>query len=220
MGFCLFNNAAVAAQHAVTNYRLGRVLIVDWDIHHGNGTQDYFYGRSDVLFCSVHRYPFYPGTGALNETGAGEGRGYNVNVPIPAAVGDAGYRQVFEQIVTPLATRYQPELILISAGYDAHAADPLGDTAVSVAGFAQMALMTRQLADEIPACEGRVAAILEGGYNSEALAESALATIAMLGAPTTATPANTYNHNEPSFSTRRAPDITNIIQQVRQIHGI
>jgi acetoin utilization deacetylase AcuC-like enzyme len=218
MGFCLFNNVGVAAQHAIDNYRLDRVLIVDWDIHHGNGTQDCFYERDDVLFFSIHRYPFYPGTGALNETGVGKGRGYTVNVPTPSAVGDAGYAQVFEQLLVPLATRYRPQLILISAGYDAHIADPLGDAAVSVAGFAHMTLLLRRLADRIPECEGRVAAILEGGYNAEALAESVLATIAMLGAPPIST--DTYDHSEMPASTRRSPDMTSIIQQVRQLHSL
>ncbi|MGA7731755.1 MAG: histone deacetylase [Chloroflexia bacterium] len=218
MGFCLFNNIAVAAQHAVTEHGLSRVLIVDWDIHHGNGTQDYFYSRPDILFFSIHRYPFYPGTGAPNETGAGKGQGYTVNVPLPAAVGDVGYNQVFEQVLVPLAMRYRPELILISAGYDAHIADPLGDASVSVAGFAQMALTVRQLADQIAECQGRVAAILEGGYNAEALAESVLATIAMLGSPTT--PGYTQAQAGAPTLTRRSPDITSIIQQVRQLHRI
>ncbi|MEO5952217.1 MAG: histone deacetylase, partial [Chloroflexia bacterium] len=217
MGFCLFNNIAVAAQHAVAKHGLERVMIVDWDIHHGNGTQDTFYDRSDVLFFSAHRYPFYPGTGALRETGTGKGRGYTVNVPLPAGIGDAGYNRIFEEIVTPLAMRYRPELILISAGYDAHIADPLGDASVTVAGFAQMALTVRQLADQIPECKGRLAGILEGGYNAEALAESVLATIAMLGSD-----ASTSNSTweRPASTDRRSPDITNIIQQVRQTHTL
>ncbi len=218
MGFCIFNNIALAAQHAISNYGLERVLIVDWDIHHGNGTQEYFYDRADVLFFSTHRYPFYPGTGALNETGTGKGRGYTMNVPLPAAVGDAGYNQIFEQILIPLANRYRPQLTLISAGYDAHIADPLGDTAVSVAGFAQMALTVRLLADRIVECEGRVAAILEGGYNAEALAESVLATIAMLGVPNPTSIDDTQER--PTSTGSRSPDITDIIQQVRQTHNL
>jgi acetoin utilization deacetylase AcuC-like enzyme len=181
MGFCLLNNAAVAAQHAVRDRGLERVMIVDWDVHHGNGTQDYFYDRNDVLFFSSHRYPFYPGTGALHETGHGAGRGYTVNVPLPAGVGDAGYRRVFEGVVVPLARRYRPQLILISAGYDAHLADPLGGMGVTTAGFSEMARTVRALADEIDECKGRVAAILEGGYNVEALAQSVVVTIGALG---------------------------------------
>jgi acetoin utilization deacetylase AcuC-like enzyme len=187
MGFCLFNNIAVAAQHAVKNHGLQRVMIVDWDVHHGNGTQEYFYERDDVLFFSSHRYPFYPGTGATNETGKGKGEGYTVNVPLPAGTGDEGYREVFHEVVVPLARRYRPQLILVSAGYDAHLADPLGGMAVSVAGFSEMARTVRSLADEIAECEGRVAAVLEGGYNVETLAASVVATIGALdnGRPTT-----------------------------------
>lgn len=183
MGFCLFNNVAVAAQHATRKYSLERVLIIDWDVHHGNGTQEYFYRRADVLFFSVHRYPFYPGSGAAHETGEGEGKGYTVNVPLRAGAGDALYQSVFDHTLAPLARRYKPQLILISAGYDAHVADPIGGMAVSVAGFGEMARTVRLLADEIEECGGRVAAILEGGYNIEALSASALATIAMLQAP-------------------------------------
>ena len=181
MGFCLFNNMAVAAQHAVKKYGLERVMIVDWDVHHGNGTQDYFYERDDVLFFSSHRYPFYPGTGAANETGRGKGEGYTVNVPLPAGTGDGRYKEVFDDVVAPLARRYRPQLILVSAGYDAHLADPLGGMAVSVAGFSEMARTVRSLADEIAECEGRVAAVLEGGYNVEALAASVMATIGAMG---------------------------------------
>jgi acetoin utilization deacetylase AcuC-like enzyme len=175
MGFCLLNNVAVAAQHAIRGHGLARVMIIDWDVHHGNGTQDYFYSRRDVLFASTHQYPFYPGTGAANETGEGEGKGYTVNVPLPAGTGDAEYRRVFEEVLSPVARRYRPQLILISAGYDAHIADPLGGMAVTVAGFSEMARIVRELADEV--CEGRVAAVLEGGYNVEALAQSVVATI-------------------------------------------
>lgn len=218
MGFCLFNNVAVAAQHAIANHGLERVMIVDWDIHHGNGTQDTFYDRSDVLFFSAHRYPFYPGTGALHEIGKGKGRGHTVNVPLPAGVGDAGYDSIFEEIVKPVALRYKPQLILISAGYDAHKDDPLGDAAVSTSGFTNMAITIRKLADEIAECEGRLAGILEGGYNAEALAESVVATIFALSAIAYA------SDNDPkqdrAANIRREPDIGNIIRQVRQLHGL
>ena len=178
MGFCLFNNVAVAAQHAVRDYGLERVMIVDWDVHHGNGTQDAFYSRRDILFFSTHQYPFYPGTGAASETGEGEGKGYTVNVPLSAGTADEAYRRVFEQVLVPVARDYRPQLILISAGYDAHVADPLGGMAVTTAGFSEMARIVRELADEV--CEGRVAAVLEGGYNVEALAQSVIATIGVM----------------------------------------
>ena len=181
MGFCLFNNVAIAAQHCI-NRGLERVLIVDWDVHHGNGTQDYFYSRSDVFFFSVHQYPFYPGTGARNDTGEGAGLGYTTNVPLPAGVGDEGYKRVFDEILAPLAERYRPQVILVSAGYDAHAADPIGGMAVTVAGFHTLAQTVRHLSLSIPACEGRLALVLEGGYNTQALSASVLATIAAVDA--------------------------------------
>ncbi|HYO50234.1 MAG TPA: histone deacetylase, partial [Chloroflexia bacterium] len=215
MGFCLFNNIAVAAQHAVEKHGLERVLIVDWDVHHGNGTQDYFYDRADVLFLSVHQYPFYPGTGALHEVGSGEGRSYTVNIPLPAGVGDEGYMRVFNEVVVPVAQRYRPQLILISAGYDAHVADPLGGMAVTTAGFSEMARTLRTLATQLDECKGRLAAILEGGYNVQALALSVVATIAALQSeptPQTLTPGYT--------TARRAPDITEIIAQVRRLHNV
>jgi acetoin utilization deacetylase AcuC-like enzyme len=233
MGFCLFNNVAVAAQHAVAAHGLSRVMIVDWDVHHGNGTQDTFYDRADVLFFSAHRYPFYPGTGALDEAGEGAGRGYTVNVPLPGGVGDAGYGQVFRRVVVPLARRYRPEMIIVSAGYDSHLADPLGGMAVTVAGFAEMARTVKWLAGEIPECEGRLAAVLEGGYNISALAASVAATIATLGDRESATPPGEHESEAPDDTLtswvyppgatdyhRRAPDISGVIERVRGLHGL
>jgi acetoin utilization deacetylase AcuC-like enzyme len=229
MGFCLFNNAAVAAQHAASAHGLSRVMVVDWDVHHGNGTQDTFYDRSDVLFFSSHRYPFYPGTGALEETGEGVGRGYTVNVPLPGGVGDEGYVQVFEQVVVPLARRYRPELIVVSAGYDSHLADPLGGMAVTVAGFSEMARMVIGLAREIPECNGRLAAVLEGGYNVAALAASVAATIAAFGgresltAPDESggTPTGWTHPSAPDYiHHRRPPDVSGVIERVRGLHGL
>jgi len=217
MGFCLFNNGAVAADYAVVRYGLSRVMIVDWDIHHGNGTQDAFYDREDVLFFSTHRYPFYPGTGALNETGQGKGRGYTVNVPLPAGVGDRGYARIFSELLVPLARRYLPQLIIISAGYDAHMNDPLGDASVSAAGFAEMASVVRELAGEISECQGRVAAVLEGGYNIEALAESVVATIDVLGTPANGKLPPT---GLPVSSAVREPDISHLIERVSGVHGL
>jgi acetoin utilization deacetylase AcuC-like enzyme len=217
MGFCLFNNIAVAAQHAIERHGLERVLIVDWDVHHGNGTQDYFYDRADVLFLSAHQYPFYPGTGALSDTGSDRGRGYTVNIPLPAGVRDEGYMCVFNEIVVPVAQRYRPQLILISAGYDAHVADPLGGMAVTTAGFSEMARTLRTLAHQLDECEGRLAAILEGGYNVQALAASVIATIAALQSEPPPTPLTSATERT---TARRPPDITHLISQVRGLHNL
>ncbi len=184
MGFCLFNSIAAAAVHA-RRRGVQRVLIVDWDVHHGNGTQEIFYLKSDVLYFSVHQWPHWPGTGRMSETGVGEGVGATTNVPLPPGIGDAGYRQVFEQILVPLARRFAPELVLISAGYDAHAADPLSSMQLSTAGFGALTRITAELADEL--CDGRIVAGLEGGYHLEALADSVLETLRVLaGEPASA----------------------------------
>lgn len=223
MGFCLFNNVAVAAQHAIENHDLERVLIVDWDVHHGNGTQDLFYTRPDVFFFSAHQYPFYPGTGALDETGAGAGEGFTLNVPLPGGVDDAGYKQVFEQVLTPALYRYRPQLILISAGYDAHVADPIGGMAVTSAGFYQLARFVREIAGDIEECAGRVAAVLEGGYNIEALATSVVATIAGLSSSENSLGEEITEASQASSSPyrwRRTPDISSVISSVKHVHSL
>jgi acetoin utilization deacetylase AcuC-like enzyme len=175
MGFCLFNSIAAAAARARAR-GLERILVIDWDVHHGNGTQEIFFSDPGVLYLSTHQWPLYPGSGVVHETGEGKGRGATVNVPLPAATGDDGYRCVFEQVVVPVARRFAPELILISAGYDAHADDPLAGMNVSTAGFAAMARVVTGLADEL--CDGKLVASLEGGYNLGALADSVLETLA------------------------------------------
>jgi acetoin utilization deacetylase AcuC-like enzyme len=178
MGFCLFNNIAIAAKHALTQYQLERILIIDFDVHHGNGTQDAFYHDPSVLYFSTHQYPFYPGSGRVDETGAGLGEGYTVNVPLPGWCGDREYLKVFEEILAPVARRFSPQLILVSAGYDAHWSDDISQMQLSATGFAQMVDILKNLAQEL--CHGRIVFALEGGYNPPALASSVRATFDVL----------------------------------------
>ena len=177
MGFCLLNSIAIAAQHALDR-GLQRVAILDWDVHHGNGTQDIFYDRSDVLFISLHQYGhhFFPATGAAGETGRGSGLGFNLNIPLPAGTIGATYADLFRTVVGPALVRYQPELILVSAGFDAHERDPLAQMRLTASDFRDLATMVATWADEL--CDGKVVAILEGGYDLRGLVESTVATIA------------------------------------------
>lgn len=168
MGFCLFNNIAVAARHLIDRHGLERVLIVDYDVHHGNGTQSAFYHDPRVLFVSLHQYPFYPGTGAADETGGGDGRGYTVNIPFPAGFGDSDYLAAFDRIVVPIARRFEPQFVLLSAGFDAHWADPIANMQATEKAFGGMTSRLLSVASEFAG--GKLAAVLEGGYNLNALA--------------------------------------------------
>ncbi len=178
MGFCLFNNTAIAARYALKNLAIKRIMIVDFDVHHGNGTQDAFYDDPAVLYLSMHQFPFYPGTGDWHETGSGKGKETIINVPLPPWCGDEEYLEIFRSIVVPAATRYKPQLILVSAGYDAHWADPISSMQVTVSGYAEMARILRDLAAKL--CNNRLVFALEGGYHTSVLAHSIKGTLEIL----------------------------------------
>jgi len=178
MGFCLLGNVAVGAAHARSS-GAERVAILDWDVHHGNGTQDMFYEDDRVLVCSVHRHGgFFPGTGAAGERGRGAGEGFTINVPLRAGQGDAAFEAAFTDVFGPAVERFRPDLILVSAGFDAHAADPLGGMGMTDAGFARLATIVAGWSDAL--CGGRLVAVLEGGYDPDALGRSVVSTLAVL----------------------------------------
>jgi acetoin utilization deacetylase AcuC-like enzyme len=167
MGFCLFNNVAIGASYIIKSRNFKRVLIVDWDLHHGNGTQNMFYGSREVLYFSTHQYPHYPGTGSLKEVGMGDGAGYNINVPLPGGMGDTEYTKIFFEVLGPVIGQYRPEFILVSAGFDAYFEDPLGGMNITPKGFAQMARFLKEAAQTHSG--GNIIFILEGGYSLEGL---------------------------------------------------
>jgi acetoin utilization deacetylase AcuC-like enzyme len=177
MGFCFFNSVAVAARHALDSLGVERVLIFDWDVHHGNGTNDIFTSSREVLFASIHQYPWYPGTGPLSDVGSGEGEGFSLNLPVPAGSGDDMWFSLVEHVVVPAARAFEPQLVLVSAGFDAHRDDPLGMCELSASSFASMALWMRSLGDDLGVPVG---AVLEGGYDLAALASSCAATLEAL----------------------------------------
>ena len=180
MGFCLFNTMAIGAEYLKRAHGANKILIMDWDVHHGNGTQDAFYDDPSVLFISTHQFPFYPGSGAVNEVGAGAGEGYTINVPLPAGCANTEYLQVFQDVVVPAAEKFKPEWILVSAGFDPHRRDPLGGMGVSEEGFAAMARKLLMLAERF--ADARIALLLEGGYDLAGLRNSVAAVLSELQA--------------------------------------
>ena len=185
MGFCLFNHIAVAARHALDAHGAERVLILDWDVHHGNGTNDIFHADPEVMFVSIHQSPLYPGTGPAGDAGEGAGEGFTVNLPVSRGSGDDVFCSLVEHVAVPLAREYEPRLLLISAGFDAHVQDPIGGCAVTDDGYAAMAASMRRVADEL---EIPLGVVLEGGYSLGALGRSVVATLEEIAAESPPTP--------------------------------
>lgn len=212
MGFCLLANAAIAARWAQDHHGLDRILIIDFDVHHGNGTQDIFYHDPSVLFFSTHQFPYYPGTGDADELGSEVAYGTTVNVPFPAYVGDEGYLNTFQRVLEPVARGFQPELIILSAGFDAHWLDPLAGMNLSITGYMKLVEVVMGLADEL--CGGKLVVVLEGGYHLEVLPHCVLSTLRLLSGSQqgVSDPFGTAQQHE--------RDIATLLERLGKLHGI
>ena len=211
MGFCLFNNVAIGAQYAIQNFSLQKILIVDWDVHHGNGTQHSFYEDPKVLYFSTHRYGFfYPGSGATTEVGKGKGEGYNVNVPLTTGVSDVEYGNIFEKILKPIALEYQPQLILVSAGFDIHYDDPLGGMEVTEKGFSRMTQILMEIARAT--AQGKLVITLEGGYDVSGQSRSVKAVLKELAQVSPLEKEDTLEKEKANY-----PRIERFILQLKEI---
>jgi acetoin utilization deacetylase AcuC-like enzyme len=212
MGFCLLGNVAIAAKRAQTQYSIERVLIVDYDVHHGNGTEAMFYDDPSVLYISTHQYPFYPGTGAATDIGTGQGEGYTINIPLPAGSGDTNYTTVFEQIVWPAVERFEPQLVLVSVGFDAYWADPLAEMQLTLSGYSHLAGEVISMAQRY--CGGKVVFMLEGGYHPDAL-RYGVSNVArlLLGDPPTDPP-------DAAPDVFGEPDIAGLIARLQRLHQL
>ena len=210
MGFCLFNNVAVGARYAQEYHGLKRILVIDWDLHHGNGTQHSFEEDPSILYFSTHQYPYYPGTGAYDQTGRGKGEGYTVNVPLSTGYGDGEYLGIFEGILKPVVLEFDPELILVSAGFDIYEADPLGGMSVTPGGFAALTRSIMEMADEC--CAGKMVITLEGGYHLGGLRDSVKTVLRELAGIT-------KTGKEDILSQGNRPALDHAVAQVSRIHG-
>jgi acetoin utilization deacetylase AcuC-like enzyme len=211
MGFCILGNVPIAARFAQQQHGLSRVMIVDYDVHHGNGTQDMFFEDDSVLFISSHQSPFYPGSGLIHEIGAGRGKGYTLNIPLQGGHGDASYAALYRDVIWPAARRFKPELILVSAGFDAHWTDPLAMMRLSLTGYAHLTRELIGMAEEL--CGGKIVFALEGGYNLEALAHGVRNIAhALLGQDEISDPLGARSGQE--------PDVAPLIDRLRQIHSL
>jgi acetoin utilization deacetylase AcuC-like enzyme len=210
MGFCLINNVAVVARALQADEGLERILILDWDVHHGNGTQHVFEDDRDVLFVSTHQFPFYPGTGAVREAGRGAGVGATVNIPLPGGCGDADYVTAFQRVLVPVVRRFQPEIVLVSCGFDAHADDPLAEMELTGAGYEALTRIVRALADEL--CEGRLVFVLEGGYSPSGLEAGTAAVLDVLLREATPMP-------PASLPLPRQGPLPDLLERLRAVHG-